>query len=86
MSAPSKWLLLQPQEERERLRSRGSACEGARHLPKQIIHEGSEGGGRGLVRRDGMREGFLGEVLPPGDPIDRTKAFMVVIVAHYDSI
>ena len=63
----------QPQEERERLQSRGSACEGTRHLPKTIILQGSEGGGRGLVRCDGTRGGFLEEVLPTGDPIGRTN-------------
>ena len=42
----------QPQEEREHHRSRGSGCEGAFHLSKIFILQGSEGGGRGLVRRD----------------------------------
>ena len=36
----------QPQEERERLRSRGSGCNGARHLSKTITHQRGEGGGR----------------------------------------
>ena len=58
----------QPQEERERLLSRGPAREGARHLPQKIINQGSEGGGHGLASRDGTREGFLEGVPPTGDP------------------
>ena len=76
----------QPKEERQRLRSRGSGCEGVRHLSKIVIHQGSEGGGRGLVRRDGTREGFLEGVLPTGDPIGKRKAFMAAIVAHHENI
>ena len=76
----------QPQEERERLRSCGPACEGARHPPKNITHQGSEGGGRGVVRRDGTRVGFLEGALPTGDPVGGTKAIMAVIVAHHDNI
>ena len=52
----------QPQEERDRFRPRRSGCEGARHLPKTIIQQAREGGGRGLVRCDGAREGFLEKV------------------------
>ena len=71
----------QPQEERERRRARGSGCEGAPHLSENISDQGSEGGRRGLVRCDGAREIFLEGVLPAGDPIGRTKAFMAAIVA-----
>ena len=76
----------QSQEERERLRIRGSTCEGARHLPKESTHRGSEGGGRRLVRRDGTREGFYEGLLPTGDPVGRTKAIMAVIVVHHEKI
>ena len=57
----------QPQEERERLQSRRSACAGARRLPKTTIHEGSDGDGRRLVKHAGKREGFLEGLLPIGD-------------------
>ena len=40
----------------------------------------------GLVRRDGTREGFLEGVLPSGDPIGRTKAFVAAIVARQGNI
>ena len=47
--------------------------------PTKLIHQGSEGGGRGLVRRDITCEGFLEGVLSTGDPIGRSEAIMAAI-------
>ena len=58
----------QPEEESERLRSRGSILESSRHLAKTIFHQGSEWGGRRLVRRDGTLEISPEGVLLCGDP------------------
>ena len=43
-------------------------------------------GGRGLVRRDSTCGGFSEGVLPTGDSIGRSKAFLAVIVAHHENI
>ena len=64
------------------LRLRGRAT----HSIKRNIHQGSKGGGRKLVRRDGTREGFLDVVLPTGDPVGGTKAFMAVVVPYHENI
>ena len=59
----------EPEEESERLRSRGSATEHVCHLPKTFVHKGGDGGGHRLVRRDGPLERSLEGVLPPGEHV-----------------
>ena len=56
----------QPEEESLNARSRGFILEGSRHLPDKFVHQGSKGGGRRLVRHDGVLEGFQEGALPAG--------------------
>ena len=45
-----------PEEESERLRSRGSILEVSRHLPQNFVHRGSKEGGRRFAKHDGTLE------------------------------
>ena len=77
----------QPQEERERLRSRGSTCEGARHLPeKKTSIKAVRGAVVGLSGVTARAKDFWGGELPTGDPIGKTKVFMAAIVTHHENI
>ena len=58
----------------------------AHHLPNKILHHGSEGGGRRLVRRDGPLQRSPEGVLTSGDPRAGAQALRVELVKLFQHV